>query len=258
MSESGKKKILLVDDEKHLLVSLKDYLTFENFEVVTAKSGEEALKVLDKVDPDLIILDISMPGMGGVGFLRRISNSDGMPKYPVLVLTARSAMRDFFNTVEVDGFLEKPCEEVELLGRIRKIFARRSGSGGARDTGRRRILLAEDDASVAVRLSEAFAGAGYDVEVVRSGPEALEKATTVKPHLILMKEILPRLNGSAAASLIEVMPSISTIPVVIYDETRAGTPDAAVRRSEIKCIRRIVNSNDSAALVKAVGELVQP
>ena len=63
-----KEHILLVDDEKHLLVSLRDYLTFEHFTVTTAQSGEEALEVLERITPDLIVLDISMPGMGGMGF----------------------------------------------------------------------------------------------------------------------------------------------------------------------------------------------
>lgn len=256
MSENAKKRILLVDDEKHLLVSLKDYLTFEEYDVHTARSGEEALKALEKMTPDLIVLDISMPGMGGVGFLRRISNEQGIPRYPVLVLTARSAMREFFDTVEVDGFLEKPCEESDLLAKIRKIFARRSEPGAAREGGRQRILLAEDDASVANRLGEALRNAGFDVEVVRSGPEVLEKAALAKPNVIVMKEILPRLNGSAAASLIEVMPSISMIPVILYDETRAGGFEAGARRSDVKCVRRVLNTSDSADLVKAVREVL--
>ncbi|MDI6775153.1 MAG: response regulator [Verrucomicrobiota bacterium] len=254
MSENAKKKILLVDDEKHLLMSLKDYLTFEEFEVLTARSGEEALKALEKAAPDLIVLDISMPGMGGVGFLRRISNEHGIPRYPVLVLTARSAMREFFDTVEVDGFLEKPCDESDLLAKIRKIFVHRMGPGVAGERGRQRILLAEDDASVADRLCEALRDAGYDVEVARSGPEALEKATMVKPSLIVMKEILPRLNGSAAASLIEVMPSVSTIPVILYDETRAGSPEAGSRRRDVKRVRRVLHTSDSAEVVKAVSD----
>ena len=165
-------------------------------------------------------------------------------------------MREFFNTVEVDGFLEKPCEEADLLNKIRKVLARRSGGAAAASTGKKRILLAEDDASVANRVSEAFIQAGYEVEVVQSGPEVLERAAVVKPHLILMKEILPRLNGSAAASLIEVMPSVSMVPVILYDETRAGAADAGTRRSDLKCVRRMLVTSVPAELVKAAKEVL--
>ncbi len=252
MSEPHPSTILLVDDEKHLLTSLKDYLSFEHFTVLTARSGEEALKILEQTEPDLIILDISMPGMGGVGFLRRISNEQGVPRYPVLVLTARSAMREFFESVEVDGFLEKPCEESELLVKIRRILARRTGRPDAAEPGGQKILLAEDDAAVANRLTEAFTRAGYRVEVARSGPEALEKATTSKPHVIVLKEVLPRLNGGATASLLDVMPSLSMIPVILYDETRAGMPEGDGRRDDVKCIRRRLTTSDSEALLKAI------
>ena len=256
MNAADRKTILLVDDEKHLLISLRDYLSYENFDVITARSGEEALRVLEKTRPDLIILDISMPGMGGVGFLKRISSADGVPQYPVLVLTARSAMKDFFSTVEVDGFLEKPCEESELIGKKRKIFGRRPGPGAEGPDVRKRVLLAEDDVGIDNRITEALTGAGYEVETVRSGPEVLDKATMLKPHVILMKEILPRLNGSATASLVEVMPSVSMIPVVIYDDTRAGSVDGSLRRTDVKCVKKVLGTSDAEALLRAVRELV--
>ncbi len=122
---SDKTHIQLVDDDEHLLVTLGDFLASEGFEVTKARSGEQALEQLKKISPDLIVLDISMPGMGGIGFLKQITAASGETRYPVLVLTARSAMKDFFDTVDVDGFAPKPCDEAELLGKIREILGRR-------------------------------------------------------------------------------------------------------------------------------------
>ncbi len=251
-----KKTILLVDDEKHLLVSLRDYLSYENFEVLTARSGEDALRVLEKSEPNLIVLDISMPGMGGVGFLKHISSEDGIPRYPVLVLTARGAMRDFFDAVAVDGFLEKPCEEADLIRKIRKILANREQVRQDDSGGQRRILLAEDDVGIASRVGEVLAAEGYAVDTVRSGPEILDRAPGFKPHLILLKEILPKLNGSAVASLIDVMPSISMIPVILYDDTRADAADAPWRGSENKCVRKTLATSSPVLLAKAAKELL--
>lgn len=256
MDDSRKDRILLVDDEKHLVISLRDYLTFENFEVTTARSGEEALKKLEKAEPDLIILDISMPGMGGVGFLKRISSDEGKPRYPVLVHTARAAMAEFFDTVEVDGFIGKPSDETELVNKIREIIAkRRGGTEKKPERTKRKILIAEDDPRAAGILSKDMVDAGYEIEIVESGPEVLEKAAKDKPDVILMKEILPKLNGSAVASLIEVMPSINMVPVVLYDESRTGAPGAS-RHSDLKCVKRFLTGFDSMALLKAIKEVL--
>lgn len=249
-------RILLVDDEKHLLKSLRDYLVHEHFDVILAQSGEEALTVLEKgPQPDLIVLDISMPGMGGTGFLRCISSTDGVPSHPVLVLTARSTMQSFFDDIAVDGFLAKPCEEAVLLRKIREILAARKAAAQKTVRSVMKILLAEDDEVVAKEIMRIAAQAGYEIELVCSGPEVLEKSTGSKPDLILLKEILPRLNGSAAAALIDVMPSVKSIPVIIYDET-AKEDDISPRASRLKCVKKYLKTSDADILIRAVAAIL--
>lgn len=120
------KLLLLVDDCEDLCTTLSDALTFEGFKVVCTYSGEMALRQLAAVTPDLIILDVTMPGMGGLGFLTRIVDSAGIPKWPVLIFTARYTMEAFFSETSVDGFLPKPCDLDTLLLEIHRIlFARR-------------------------------------------------------------------------------------------------------------------------------------
>jgi CheY-like chemotaxis protein len=255
MNKSRKDRLLLVDDEKHLLILLKDFLSYEGFDVSVAESGEAALDQLEKgLEPDLIILDISMPGIGGLGFLRRVSGADGKPMYPVLVLTARSKMEEFFGMVDVDGFLAKPCDENKLVGKIREILTVRKASPERQGRIKKQILLADDEESTVRSLKPALEGAGYEVDVVTNGPEILERAPTTIPDLILIKEILPRLNGSAVASLISVMPSLASIPVVIYDETLGETEDLPPRYTNVRCIRSVVRNREPAGILRAIGE----
>lgn len=217
--------LLLVDDEKHLLLSLSDHLLHEGFKVATATSGEDALAKLDATAPDLIILDISMPGMGGVGFLRRISREDGTTTYPVLVLTARGSMKAFFESIQVDGFLEKPCDESELVSKIREITARHRQSNEKQTRGRKRILLAEDDGAVARAIISTLETAGFDVVRVDKGPDVFDQCVVIKPDLFLLKEVISGLNGSAVASMLQVMPSAKLTPVIIFDQSRSeGSP----------------------------------
>ena len=79
MSEDIKRHILLLDDDPSLRRTLGDFLRFEGYDVVTAESGEKGLEALKVQRPDLIILDMSMPGMGGIGFLKSILDENGKP-----------------------------------------------------------------------------------------------------------------------------------------------------------------------------------
>lgn len=251
-SDSTRKEhILLVDDEKHLLISLRDYLTFEHFTVTTARSGEEALELLERITPDLIVLDISMPGIGGMGFLKRISSPGGKPRYPVLVLTARSMLADFFQEMAVDGFVAKPCDEAELTAMIRSILAKRQSEAEQKQRTRRSILLAENEDTISGPLVGALQGAGYDVETAGTGPQLLERATASKPDLIVTKEILPELNGDSVATLLDIMPTTKGIPIIIYDDTSIGA-DARERIERIRNVRKFLRTSAPASILEAI------
>jgi len=260
MESRDKKTILLIDDDASLLVTLSDFLKFEGYQVLTADSGEQGLKRLEKVTPDLIILDMSMPGMGGVGFLREVSSSEGKPKYPVLVLTARANMAEFFANVDVDGFVAKPCDPEDLLMEVGRIIFLRSGDGPVSASkprlGKKKVLLGEDDRMVNENLVLAFTDAGYSVETVFKGPEILEKAIVQKPDAIIVKLVLAGMNGDSVAGMLKEMPNTKDIPVILYDDTGAKVTDAKMTggRSGVK---KFVRSNNSVTLLATIKEVLK-
>lgn len=258
MANEERRKILLIDDDTSLLVTLSDFLRFEGYEVVTAESGEVGLKRLQSIPPDLIILDMSMPGMGGMGFLKEISSAEGKPEYPVLVLTARANMAEFFANVEVDGFVAKPCDPGDLLMEVGRIIFLRGGNQDERTPAkavRRKVLLAEDEKNVQRAIGTALADAGYLVETVSSGPEAIEKAIIQRPDVIVMKLILSNMNGDAVARMLKEMPNTKNIPVIVYDASEdVRNEDRVASR---KGIRKFVRGNSSAVLLAAVKEIVE-
>ena len=215
-----KNKILLIDDDTSLLVTVGDFLGFQGYDVTTADSGEQGLERLKEMEPDIIILDMSMPGMGGVGFLKKISSVDGNPSHPVLVLTARANMAEFFSDINVEGFLSKPCEPDQLIAEVSRIIMLRGVSKSVDvEKTRKKVLIAEDDETVNDTLVTAFAGAGYLVETVSNGPEVLEKAIVEKPDIVVMKLVLANMNGDVVTGMLSKMPNTSTIPVVLYDDS---------------------------------------
>jgi DNA-binding response OmpR family regulator len=253
-----KKRILLVDDEEGLLVTVGDYLEFEGYEVEKARTAEDALRKLARVRPDLVVLDLAMPGMGGMGFLKELGERGGGSKCPVLVLTARSNMQSFFENLDVEGFLPKPCEKAVLLGKIEEILARQAESAGDPAPDRGCILLGEDDPSKAAVLRHALTTAGYEVEVADTGPAVLERAALCAPRLILVKDILTHMNGEAVVALLKAMPKTSGTPVVLYDEELDKDSPVGAGRLSSGAVARHVHSNETDALLNAVSGLLGP
>ena len=255
MADQVKKQILLIDDEPNLLLTLSDFLRHDGYDVTTANSGEQGLKVLEDLTPDLIILDMSMPGMGGMGFLKEIANESSRPRHPVLVLTARANLAEFFAEVEVDGFIAKPCDPQALLVEVVRIIFLRSGETVGRtsdsDAGGGRVLLAEDDTAAALSITGALRNEGFDVVSVDAGPDVLERALVEKPDVIVMKRILANMNGDAVAELLHRMPNTQAIPIVLYDDAMsdASLPDYTKQGTGI---RKFVRSAKGVEIAEAV------
>ncbi len=117
------KKILVVDDKLELRTLLKSYLTQEGFEVVTANDGQEALFVARHEKPNLIILDLMMPEMGGYEFMRCYNRE---AETPVVILTAKIDENDKVLGLELgaDDYVTKPFSPRELTARVRAVLRR--------------------------------------------------------------------------------------------------------------------------------------
>ena len=86
------KKVLLIDDDEVFLKTVIDALSAENYEVITAKDGKEGLQVTKRRKPDLILLDVLMPEIGGMNFLKIIKEDEELNKIPVLVASNLTSM----------------------------------------------------------------------------------------------------------------------------------------------------------------------
>src|SRR4051794_41113322 len=117
-------KLLVVDDEPNIVELLSASLRYAGFDVATARSGTEAMRVAEEFQPDLLVLDVMMPGMNGFDVVRRL-RGDGR-RVPVLFLTARDSTEDKITglTLGGDDYVTKPFSLEEVLARIRAILRR--------------------------------------------------------------------------------------------------------------------------------------
>lgn len=114
-----RQKILIVDDEKINVALLTSYLS-EEYDVITASNGEAALLIVKEEEPDLILLDVIMPGMDGFDVCRVIKHEYNLDFIPIIMLTALTSKDDHQRGIEVgaDDFLKKPADKFELEKKI--------------------------------------------------------------------------------------------------------------------------------------------
>ncbi|MGB6375831.1 MAG: response regulator [Syntrophobacteria bacterium] len=115
-------KILVVDDEWELRNLLTEFLTGEGYDVIQASNGEEALELAEKEEPQVILLDVNMPGIDGIEVCRRLKEEDKTRFIPIIMVTALED-RDVDAFVEgADDFVTKPFSLVELSFRVKSML----------------------------------------------------------------------------------------------------------------------------------------
>src|SRR6056297_114235 len=121
-----KNKILIIEDEAHIIELLTFNLEKNNFEVVIAKDGEEGLKMAYTEKPDLILLDLMLPKIEGTKVCMQLKNNQKMQDTPIIMLTAKSEEMDKILGLEIgaDDYVTKPFSVRELIARIKVIISR--------------------------------------------------------------------------------------------------------------------------------------
>jgi len=120
----GPKTILIVDDEPHIVLGLKDALEFEGFRVVTAATGTAAITEYKAAKPDAVLLDLMLPDQNGYQVCQRLRELDAA--VPVIMLTAKSQEADKIRGLDsgADDYVTKPFSVGELTARLRALFRR--------------------------------------------------------------------------------------------------------------------------------------
>ncbi len=130
-----KKKILIVEDEMHIAEGLKLNLSLQGYEVMHAENGITALQRWREWSPDLILLDIMMPGLDGISVLEEIRKDD--QRLPILILSAKDATTDKVKALSkgVDDYLAKPFDLDELLLRVDRLLVRSNWAESQESSG---------------------------------------------------------------------------------------------------------------------------
>ena len=130
-----KKKIIVVEDEPDLVDVVTYNLEREGYSVLASQRGDEGLNLIRSEAPDLVLLDLMLPGMDGLSICRQMKSDSSMREIPIIIASAKGEESDVVIGLEMgaDDYLAKPFSPRELLARIRAVLRRGAPTSGASD-----------------------------------------------------------------------------------------------------------------------------
>ncbi len=233
-------QILVVDDVPANVKLLEAKLTSEYYDVIAAKDGYEAIEIAKQHKPDIILLDVMMPGIDGFETCKRLKEIAEVAHIPVVMVTALSEKSDRLKGLEVgaDDFLTKPINDMALFARVKSLVRIKvlldelrlrdktnvqmgissTDNTFLSDVSGSKILLVDDDQvqgkQIAAKLSET-----YQVDWIQEADQVMAKVQEGNYDMILMSTVLTDADGLRLASQIKSQEETRNVPLlVLVDE----------------------------------------
>ncbi len=198
-------KILVIDDDKDIRTVITEILDQSGYEVFTASSGQQGLDLATQMIPNLIILDLMMPGMDGWTVLTKLQHKPALADVPVIILSGASGL-EMAMSLGAAAVLFKPVDAHQLTAEIAAQLAPLPPSY---------ILLVEDDADSRTLITRLLEGEGWNSRSAINGNAALRILKQATPAMIILDLKMAGMNGFELLEVIGKNPTWSKIPVVI-------------------------------------------
>lgn len=202
---AGPERVLVIDDEGSAREVIARTLAREGFEVIDAPSGEDGLRLAREARPDLITLDLMMPGQDGWGVLQALKSDPALAEIPVVIVTMLDDRNVGFSLGASD-YLVKPVERETLVRSVRRYVQ------GSR---RGPILLVEDDAATRAWLGRMLRREGCTVLEAENGRTALACLETARPALVILDLVMPEMDGFEFVDELHQRAASEDVPVIV-------------------------------------------
>jgi chemotaxis family two-component system sensor histidine kinase/response regulator PixL len=220
------KKILLVDDDKDLLYGMKVWLRANSYHVFFAADAMSAITTAQAERPDLILLDIGLPGGDGYLIMARLRSLMPLAHIPILVITARDAMTHEKKALEAgaEGFFQKPFDNRLLLVAIQKALGAKAALKPPKQESPQKtpieakggkILIIDDDQELLQGLRVRLTSCGFDVQLAPDAILAIQLALKIRPDLILLDIGLPGGDGYLTMTRLQSHLHLAHVPIII-------------------------------------------
>ncbi len=232
--------ILVVEDDANVARLVAHHLQKAGYSVRTAANAEEALSSLAEDLPDLITLDIELPGMQGDDLARKLHDDPLTSDIPILVISVSAGEA----TTEFGAYaLPKPIDQHELMATVASLLQEHQ-------TGP--VLIIDDDADVRTLLATALGKQGLQVETAVDGERGLVQANAHRPGLILLDMRLPGMDGFAVLRALKESPATSDVPVIVMTGSLDLKTSARARVLALGASDFVAKPFDISALVEEI------
>ncbi|MGO9619937.1 MAG: response regulator [Desulfobaccales bacterium] len=205
VASEGLSTVLVIEDDPDTRDLLKRFLSKDGFRVKTVSEGEEGLRLARELQPDVITLDVMMPGLDGWAVLTELKGDPALADIPVVMLTIVDN-KNLGYALGASDYLTKPIQRERLLAVLEKY--RRHPQPGP-------VLVVEDDPDTREILRRLLEKEGCQVIAAENGRVALERLAESQPMLILLDLMMPEMDGFQFIDRVRQHENWRTIPIVV-------------------------------------------
>lgn len=249
------KKILVVEDSPTQAEIFKSALKSAGYNVIIANTGEEGLKTLESESPDLVMLDLILPGINGYEVCKKIKANPKHKHVPVVIVTIISeeeAKNKAIKTGAVD-FITKPIDETALIISVAKQIKELAKKDALHKKKSPKVLIIDDEPDHVELIKLRLEANNYDVIYAYNGNEGIEKIKKEKPDLVLLDIMMPGIDGYEVSKKIKSDPKTKNLPIIML--TAAGIKDLEEKCKEAGadyCIRKPYESKEIIDTIKSI------
>jgi CheY-like chemotaxis protein len=237
--------VLVIDDDPEACEIIRRFLEKDGFNVVTAFSGEQGLRLAHEIQPIAITLDVMMPDMDGWSVLRALKADPVLHVIPVIMLTMIDDRTRGYSLGAVD-YLTKPVDREQLHKALARYYSADHASA---------VLLVEDDIGTREMMAQTLEKGGWAVSEAGNGKEALDILTSLQPRLILLDLMMPVMDGFDFLTELRARPEWQHIPVIVITAKDLTADDRDRLAGKIEEVLE-KNAYTREQLLERVGEAV--
>ncbi|MEE6162485.1 response regulator [Cylindrospermopsis raciborskii DSH] len=216
ITDANSPLVLVCDDDAITRQELENLLLQGGYRVLTVASGDQAIAQAVIQHPDVILLDLVMPGMNGWETMAGLKKCSDTRDIPIVICSVYKSSQNNSNYqqdsnsegVKFADWLSKPVEETDLLNSLRKVVSEPSR--------KLKILIIEDDHDLADLLATLFGRHDIETFIAKTGREAIHLSQKVNPDLLILDLILPEADGFTVVDWLKQHDQLFSVPVVVY------------------------------------------